>query len=320
MATRRLIDFRRERNGFMESIFESTNFLKRIYSDKDESDNLKMMYKLERERLIRILKRYRDLFTRYRPTLLKLSDKGSEEVSVCEGLIRGALDVIDGAPSHLRKLKYVTAKLNHVDVQVVKEVKPEVVNVVNEITEVVLTTVKRNLLEVPKCVVVLSTLNQNIKPPAIAKKPRIQVPVWPEIIPSTVIVGKSDVNLIGLKHCSSSKENCPFINEVYDDCELVVYPKFSCTGHNENLLKTREFGENKVRRFYVQFIFSRLYCKIFMRFFWSYFLFSDFCDFSVNIILVARVCLFYVCFGYVWSRIFILDGGVCYCRRAAVCI
>ena len=127
--------------------------------------------------------------------------------------------------------------------------------------------------------------------------------------------------LIELNHFPCPEENFPFVDKV-NDCESVVYDSnIPCTdGHSKHLLETREFGENKIRRFYVQFIFSGLYCKIFMRFFWSYFLSSDFCDFSLNVILVARVCLFYVCFGYVWSRIFILDGGVCYCRSAAVCI
>eukprot|EP00111_Clytia_hemisphaerica_P018575 TCONS_00054930-protein len=182
MAAFSLRNFNKERIGILESIFESTDFLKNIYSDNAKSNDLKVqMYQWERERLVRILKRYRDLLVKYRPSLKMLSDRGSEEVSVCEGVIRGALDVIDAAPSHLRKLKNINATSNRICVEVVNEVKPVVVNAVNEITEVVLTAVKRTSLAVPKRVVTLSKESQNISQPVVVKKPSIQVAVLSKV-------------------------------------------------------------------------------------------------------------------------------------------
>eukprot|EP00111_Clytia_hemisphaerica_P005452 TCONS_00015795-protein len=239
MAAQSLRNYNKERIGILESIFESTNFLKNIYNGKDKSNNLKVqMYQWERERLVRILKRYIDLLVRYRPSLKMLSDRGSEEVSVCEGVIRGALDVIDAAPSQLRKLKNITATSNRICVEVVNEVKPVVVNVVNEITEVVLSAVKRTSLAGPKCVVTFGTESQNISPPVVLKKPSIRAPV----------LVKVEVN-----RTESCYLPCPEVNACFVPVKDTFYRKpvvlanIFCSNHDENSFE--KSSVKKIERF-----------------------------------------------------------------------
>ena len=270
MENQRFAEFSKERNDCMESIIESINFLKQIYCKKDRADGQNgSIFKLERKRLLRILNKYRGLYKTYRSTLLLLPDRGSEEVSVCEAMIGAALDVIDAAPIHLRKFKWVPI-LENLDVQSVQYIQPSVTKIVNEISEVVLTAVKRTVLKVSSYVVTEKTTPRYAVAPIVVKKPSIHVPVESKVITSVI-----EPDYLALKNVEKpilteyKEENCTcHILDFYED-ELSYIPT-DCL-KNSLVVTSIDFPSK-----FLDFLFCKFYCKIYMRYFWTYFLFSDF--------------------------------------------
>ena len=112
MAINLVQEYVKERNSFLESIFESARFLKLVYSNESsKKDDIKIdriTYAWESERLKNILREFKGMYTKHESTLLNLPHQALKtELSLCKEVIKTAINVIESAPQWIMVTKAV---------------------------------------------------------------------------------------------------------------------------------------------------------------------------------------------------------------------
>ena len=322
LMLQRLEEFLSKRNSYVGWIEESIEFLKLIYRKRIFTNIDQLTYKVERETLLNLFGKIKQLYTDYKDVLMKYPDEFGHDV------IQEASTVLKRAPSIL-KVCYVAPVLNTVDeVERVFKVKAPLVRVVDSKTiekhlnvivkkpSTLFVVPKQNSLKTPKA--------ENFSPHQprsveckIDRLCRVFSKEKPKTftkICGTKILKVSNQTTKASIPKLSSKPDC-IMKSVRSETE-------NCSSELSNVVSGYESGlivmnaativssVIKVSKLNITFLCWKFYNRVSLRMFWFYFLFADF-SFVAFFVCSGTSFLFIVLFLFVGKvSLFVVKIGI----------
>ena len=336
MAINLVKEYVKERDTFLESIFESTRFLKRVFNNKSRKSNDieidRITFEWESERLNGILREFKGLYTKHESALLNLPYKAFKiELRLYKEVVKTVTDVLKSAPQRLKVIK-VAPILICLETQVVEVVPSHgIEKVTSEIVQnVSRVIVKRTLPRYVSSVVIneaqVVKAVQPRKVLEVAQNVSCVIVKFAAPFVSHVVVKETQTQSVSNvvdRHSTKFFEvaTVGFIESVQEaesNFSLVLANDFEVSNTSfyvcQNYVMKVSNNELNYRS-----VINGFYCKLLMKCFWAYFMFTDFsklnligsdCDHGFQDFL----CYFnvYICV----VKIKYLDGGECYCRMA----
>lgn len=296
MALNLVKEYVDERNTLLDSIFESTRFLKRVYGNqsrkRSDLEIDRYTYKYESKRLMEILRDFQGLSTKHKSAICYLPKREFDiEIRRFGEVTDMVIEVLESAPRRIRVIKVIPI-FNCLQSQAVEVVPPLCIEKVSLLPGENMShaIVKRTVpcyissVEVREPQIV-KPVQQNCVVKVVQTVSRRVAKLVPTPLISNAVVkeikSNSASNVFKEKPMLMENFSVPINNFVRVNNENVcpVYDNYINAG---NVFETALIGHTSKKSHKINkecnygLSFNECYCRLLLKCFWAYFMFADF--------------------------------------------